>query len=117
MKLLIHVTILTIALLSCDRQNQQFSSAKSAEHPNFIFVLIDDMGYGDLPVYGNAGVETPHIDRLAKEGVRFTQFYVNAPICSPSRVAFSTGQYPLRWDITSYLPIVPGIIIVEWLII
>src|SRR5690625_2875826 len=61
------------------------------------------MGYGDLSSYGNAGVRTPNIDRLAKEGNRFTQFYVNAPICSPSRVAVTTGQYPLRWDITSYL--------------
>src|SRR4051794_22674531 len=71
--------------------------------PNILFVLIDDMGYGDLSCYGNQLVQTPNIDRLASEGVRFTQFYVNAPICSPSRVAFTTGQYPNRWRITSYL--------------
>ena len=70
---------------------------------NIIFVFIDDMGYGDLTCYGNHHAKTPEIDRLAKEGIRFTQFYVNAPICSPSRVAVTTGQYPARWKITSYL--------------
>ncbi len=79
------------------------SSADFSQSPNIIFVFIDDMGYGDLNSYGNAGVKTPNIDRLAEGGIRFTQFYVNAPICSPSRVAVTTGQYPLRWDITSYL--------------
>ena len=71
--------------------------------PNFIFILIDDMGYGDLSCYGGEGVQTTHIDRLAHEGIRFTQFYVASPICSPSRTAFTTGQYPARWRITSYL--------------
>ncbi|MBC8243441.1 MAG: sulfatase-like hydrolase/transferase [Verrucomicrobia bacterium] len=61
------------------------------------------MGWGDFSCFGNKAVKTPHIDRLAKEGIRFEQFYVNSPICSPSRVAISTGQYPQRWGITSYL--------------
>ena len=61
------------------------------------------MGYADLSCYGQKQIETPHLDRLAKEGIRFTQFYVNAPICSPSRTAFTTGQYAARWRITSYL--------------
>ena len=78
-------------------------AAAPAPRPNFIFVLIDDMGYGDLSCYGQKQIETPHLDRLAREGIRFTQFYVNAPICSPSRTAFTTGQYPARWRITSYL--------------
>lgn len=77
--------------------------AQSSPKTNIIFVFIDDMGYGDLPLYGNAGVVTPNIDRLAAEGRHFSQFYVNSPICSPSRVAVTTGQYPLRWNITSYL--------------
>ncbi len=72
-------------------------------HPNFVFIFIDDMGYGDLSCYGNDKVRTENIDRLASEGIRFTQFYVNAAICSPSRVAVTTGQYPQRWDITSFL--------------
>lgn len=68
-----------------------------------IVVFIDDMGWGDLSCFGNKDVETQNIDRLATEGIRFEQFYVNSPICSPSRTAISTGQYPQRWRITSYL--------------
>jgi len=75
----------------------------SHARPNFLFVLIDDMGYADMSCYGSTRVRTPHLDRMAAEGIRFTQFYVNAPICSPSRTAFLTGQYPARWKITSYL--------------
>ena len=73
------------------------------EKTNFIVVLIDDMGWSDLSCFGNQAVETENIDRLAKEGIRFTNFYVNAPICSPSRTALTTGQYPQRWRITSFL--------------
>ncbi len=72
-------------------------------HPNIIVVFIDDMGWGDLSCFGNQSTKTPNIDRLAGEGIRFSQFYVNSPICSPSRCAISTGQYPQRWRITSYL--------------
>ncbi len=79
------------------------AAAPQAARPNFIFVLVDDMGYADLSCYGQKQIETPHLDRLAREGVRFSQFYVNSPICSPSRTAFTTGQYPARWRINSYL--------------
>jgi len=71
--------------------------------PNIILVFIDDMGWGDFSSFGNTEVRTEHVDRLSAEGLRFEQFYVNSPICSPSRVAISTGQYPQRWRITSYL--------------
>ncbi len=71
--------------------------------PNVVVVFIDDMGWGDFSCFGNKLAKTPHIDKLAREGIRFEQFYVNSPICSPSRVAISTGQYPQRWRITSYL--------------
>ena len=80
------------------------SADSSAEtRPNFVIVFIDDMGWGDLSCFGNTDIKTPNIDRLADEGLRFEQFYVNSPICSPSRTAISTGQYPQRWCITSYL--------------
>ena len=75
----------------------------SADKPNYVLVFIDDMGWGDFSCFGNKFTSTPNIDRLAKEGIRFEQFYVNSPICSPSRAAISTGQYPQRWRITSYL--------------
>ena len=74
-----------------------------AERPNIVFVFIDDMGYGDLSCYGNEDIQTANIDRLAAEGVRFEQFYVASPICSPSRVGITTGQYPARHLIHSYL--------------
>jgi len=73
------------------------------QKPNIILVFIDDMGYSDLSCFGNQEAQTPNIDRLSSEGIAFESFYVNAPICSPSRVAISTGTYPQRWSITSYL--------------
>ena len=71
--------------------------------PNILFIFVDDMGFGDPSCFGNEAVATPNIDRLAEEGTRFTQFYVNSPVCSPSRVAMTTGQYPGRWGVHSYL--------------
>ncbi|MFO0977808.1 MAG: sulfatase-like hydrolase/transferase [Planctomycetaceae bacterium] len=73
------------------------------KQPNVIVVFVDDMGSSDLSCFGGTQTTTENIDRLAQEGIRFTNFYVNAPICSPSRVALSTGQYPHRHRITSYL--------------
>ncbi len=78
-------------------------SVWAVEKPNIVFVFIDDMGYGDLSCYGNPDIRTANIDRLAAEGIRFKQFYVASPICSPSRVAITTGQYPARHMIHSYL--------------
>ena len=74
-----------------------------AERPNIVVVFMDDMGWGDFSCFGNQHAKTPNIDQLANEGIRFEQFYVNSPICSPSRVAISTGQYPQRWRIGSFL--------------
>lgn len=79
------------------------STAAASDRPNVIIVLIDDMGWGDFSCFGNREAKTPNIDRLASEGLRFEQFYVSAPICSPSRCGLLTGQYPHRWRITSYL--------------
>ncbi len=76
---------------------------QTAAKPNVIFILTDDMGWGDLGSFGNKEMATPNIDRLAKEGMRFTQFYTASPICSPSRVAYTTGCYPARWRINDYL--------------
>ncbi|MCL4195170.1 MAG: sulfatase-like hydrolase/transferase, partial [Thermoguttaceae bacterium] len=75
----------------------------AAERPNIVVIFIDDMGWGDLSCFGNTEVKTENLDRLAAEGIRFEQFYVISPICSPSRTAISTGQYPQRWRINSYL--------------
>ena len=66
------------------------------DKPNVIFILTDDMGWGDLSCYGHGELKTPNLDRLASQGKLFTQFYVSSGVCSPSRVAFSTGQFPAR---------------------
>lgn len=79
------------------------STLMAAERPNIVMVFIDDMGWGDFSCFGNTGAKTPNIDRMAAEGLRFHQFYVNSSICSPSRCALTTGQYPQRWRITSFL--------------
>lgn len=77
--------------------------AAPANKPNIIFIMIDDMGYADLSCYGNKLAQTPNIDRLASEGIRFTQYSVASPICSPSRTSLLTGRYPARSGITSFL--------------
>ena len=81
------------------------SAAESApgRRPNVVMILIDDLGWEDFSCFGNKDAKTPNLDRLAAEGLRFEQFYVASPICSPSRVGLSTGQYPQRWRITSFL--------------
>jgi len=79
------------------------AAKRPARRPNIIFVLADDLGWAELGCYGNTFNETPHLDRLAKEGMRFTQAYASAPVCSPYRAAFLTGQYPARIGITDYL--------------
>jgi arylsulfatase A-like enzyme len=75
----------------------------AADRPNIVFILTDDMGYSDPSCYGGKFVATPNIDRLAMEGIRFTHFYDNAPICSPSRAAYITGMFPARWNFTTFL--------------
>jgi arylsulfatase A-like enzyme len=76
--------------------------AAEPSRPNIVIILADDFGYADVSAYGGP-VPTPNLDRMAREGTRFTQAYVAAPICSPSRCALITGQHPGRWRITSYL--------------
>lgn len=72
--------------------------------PNIVFILADDLGVNDLAVYGRTEHRTPHIDRLAAEGMRFTTAYVASPICSPSRAAIMTGLSPARLHLTTYIP-------------
>jgi arylsulfatase A-like enzyme len=64
--------------------------------PNIILIIADDLGYGDLGVYGATDTRTPNLDRLAREGTRFTDFYANAPVCTPTRAALVTGRYQQR---------------------
>ena len=77
--------------------------ANAERPPNFVVIFADDQGYGDMGCYGHPTLKTPNMDRLAKEGTRFTDFYSLAPICSASRAALLTGSYPLRTGITGVL--------------
>lgn len=76
-----------------------------AQHkkPNIIVILTDDMGYGDISIFGGKLLPTPNIDRLAERGLRLSQYYSGAPICSPSRASIITGMYPGRWNFSTYL--------------
>ncbi len=78
--------------------------AQSPARPNVIFILCDDLGVNDLACYGRTDHRTPHLDRLAREGTRFTSAYCAQPICSPSRAAILTGRTPARLHLTTYLP-------------
>jgi N-acetylgalactosamine-6-sulfatase len=77
--------------------------AADAKQPNILFILADDLGWGDLGCYGHPRIKTPNLDRLAKQGTLFTQFYVNGSVCSPSRTAFLTGHFPARHAIHGHL--------------
>src|SRR5687767_943947 len=75
-----------------------------AAAPNFIFILLDDYGWADSACYGSRFHVTPNIDRLAREGMRFTSGYATAPVCSPTRASILTGKYPARLQLTDWLP-------------
>ncbi len=72
--------------------------------PNIVVILADDLGYGDLGCYGNPNARTPHLDQFAREGLRFTDFHSNGPMCSPTRAALLTGRYQQRLGIETALP-------------
>jgi arylsulfatase A-like enzyme len=92
-------TCLTLAIVAsvwgCNRP--------AADRPNFVFFLIDDLGWTDTGVYRSTFYETPNIDRLAREGARFTQFYSASPVCSPTRASIMTGKDPARLHITNWI--------------
>src|SRR3954447_20105010 len=71
-------------------------AAAAADKPNFIIILADDLGYGDLGCYGHPTIRTPHLDRMAREGQKWTTFYSAACVCTPSRAALLTGRLPIR---------------------
>lgn len=72
------------------------ASANAADKPNIVILLADDLGYGDLSCYGHPSIRTPQLDRMAAEGLRFTDFYSASEVCTPSRAALLTGRYPIR---------------------
>jgi arylsulfatase A len=81
------------------------SAATDRDRPNLVLVLADDLGYGDLVCFGHPLVKTPHLDRLAQRGVRLTNFYADAPVCSPTRAALLTGRVPQRNGLTNVIEV------------
>ena len=77
--------------------------AAPVKKPNFLFILMDDMGWADLGCYGSKYHETPNIDKLAARGMRFTQAYAACPVCSPTRASIMTGRYPARIGLTDWI--------------
>ena len=78
---------------------------QNSKYPNFVFFLVDDLGYSDIGCYGSNYYKTPNIDKLAHEGVKFTNAYASGMVCSPSRASILTGKYPARLRITTAIPI------------
>ncbi len=83
---------LIVLLVGC----QQPDSTKTPDKPNFVVIFCDDLGYGDLGTYGHPTILTPNLDQMAVEGQKWTNFYVAASVCTPSRAALMTGRYPIR---------------------
>lgn len=96
--LISEITVASLVLSSC--QSHQAENAR----PNVIFILADDLGWTDLSCYGSSFYETPNLDKLASEGVRFTNAYAVCPVSSPTRASFQTGKYPARLHLTDYIP-------------
>jgi arylsulfatase A len=86
-------SVATAALAACASPP---SAQTAGRKPNVVLILCDDLGYGDLGVFGNGMIRTPNIDRMAAEGVRLTTFYASANVCTPSRAGLLTGRYPIR---------------------
>lgn len=78
--------------------------SKQADKPNIVFILADDMGWADLPVYGNQFNEAPRLSQMAEEGIRFTNAYAACPVCSPTRASIQSGQYPARVGVIDFIP-------------
>lgn len=96
-------TLLSLSLVFALNLNIH-AQIKGDELPNILFILVDDLGYHDLGYTGSLFYETPNIDKLASEGMDFTNAYAASPICSPSRAAIMTGKYPARLNLTDYIP-------------
>jgi len=94
-KLLFILVLVPAILISCTRKDTK---------PNFVFILVDDLGWTDLSCYGSTFHETPNLDKLASGGMVFTDAYTTSPVCSPTRASIMTGKYPSRVNITDWIP-------------
>ncbi|MDG1227714.1 MAG: sulfatase-like hydrolase/transferase [Polaribacter sp.] len=86
---------------SCENSSNEIKQLHLTQ-PNIVLILADDLGYGDLSCYGSKRINTPNIDKMAGEGLKFTQFYAGSAVCTPTRVSILTGQYPLRFNVSAH---------------
>lgn len=98
--------IFVLALISCKEGSKTMASLekKTPERPNIVVLLCDDLGYGDLSSFGHPIIKTPNLDKLAHTGIKLTNFYSAAPVCSPSRVGLLTGRSPNRAGVYDFIP-------------
>jgi len=96
------------AFPACGAGRSAVRPSASKKRTNILLIMIDDLGWMDLHCQGNDRLDTPNIDKLAKQGMRFTDFYAAAPVCSPTRAAIMTGQSPARLGLTTHIPDRPG---------
>lgn len=89
----IFLIVCSVGLTACQRVEER---SVETSPPNFVIIFADDLGYGDLDIFGHSTIRTPRLDRMAEEGQKWTQFYVGAPLCTPSRAALLTGRLPIR---------------------
>ncbi|QEG24879.1 sulfatase [Mariniblastus fucicola] len=97
-----NIMVLILAF-SSDVSAQPAQPSNDAQKPNFVFFLVDDLGWMDIGANGSPFYETPNVDKLADEGIRFTQAYAGSPVCSPTRASILTGKNPARINLTQYI--------------
>src|SRR5436309_2423594 len=102
--------VMITAVVTVSIINNSFAQAsrKIANRPNIIYIMVDDMGYGDLSCYGRKDYSTPNLDRLASQGIIFENAYAAAPVCTPTRTAFITGRYSAKLPVGLREPLIPG---------
>lgn len=96
--------LISIFLGGCNPNNTEETDSPVHDFPNIVIIYLDDLGYGDVSAYGATEINTPHMDRLAQEGLRFTRAYASSATCTPSRYALLTGMYPWRNENARILP-------------
>jgi arylsulfatase A len=100
----IFISLILISFIGCNTPNQKSNSEDNiTEKPNIIFILADDLGWADLPSYGNSFNEAPNLDKLSDEGMQFSNAYAACPVCSPTRASIQSGQYPARVGIIDFI--------------